>query len=398
MLLHVGRVGAVRIALVLNDDFSMWRFRRGLIVTLRRLGHTVYTLTPSGPYVGHLEALGAIHRPVPMYRFVSPLGDLRMVWALYRTLRRDRIELVHNMTVKPTTYGALAARLAGVPKVTALVSGLGIPFMTGGPGRRLMRCTVRALYRAALSLTDKVWFQNPDDLELFVADGLVDRARVVLIRGSGVDLDEVSAARVDQGALAALRRDLGLGGSGPVAAMVVARLIWSKGVREFKDAARLLAGRCPDLRFVLVGPYERGHPDAVRDRDLEAGLPPNLIALPQFRQEVREILALADIVVLPSYFREGVPRILLEALSLGKPIVTTDHPGCRETVEPGRNGHLVPVRDAGALADAIADLAADPGKRRRFGEHSRRKAELEFDERLVVRRVLREVYGLDDAA
>jgi len=388
----------VRIALVLNDDFSMWQFRRGLIATLCRLGHTVYTITPPGPYVGHLEGLGAVHRPLRMYRFVSPLGDVRVLYALYRTLRRDRIELVHNMTVKPTIYGALAARLAGVPRVTALVSGLGIPFMAGGPGRRLMRLTVRALYRFALGLTDKVWFQNPEDLELFIADGLVARSKAVLIRGSGVDLDEVSAERADRTTIGALRRELGLEQAGLVAVMVVARLIWSKGVREFKEAAHLLARRCPDVRFVLVGPYEREHPDAVGGGYLEVDLPSNFTAVTRFREEVREILALGDIVVLPSYFREGVPRVLLEALSLGKPIVTTDHPGCRETVEPHLNGHLVPVRDSSALADAIADLAADAGKRQRFGAHSRRKAELEFDERLVVRRVLREIYGLDDAA
>jgi N,N'-diacetylbacillosaminyl-diphospho-undecaprenol alpha-1,3-N-acetylgalactosaminyltransferase len=398
MLLHVGLRGAVNIALVLNDDFSMWQFRRGLVRRLCALGHTVYTITPPGPYVERLEGLGAVHRPLRMYRFVSPVADVRLLYTLYRTLCRDRVELIHNMTVKPTIYGALAARLAGVPRVTALVSGLGIPFMAGGPGRKLMRRTVQSLYRGALALTDKVWFQNPEDLDLFVADGLVDRAKAVLIRGSGVDLDEMSPARVDPTTITALRRDLGLEAGAAVAVMVVARLIWSKGVREFKEAARVLARRCPDLRFVLVGPYEPGHPDAVDRGYLDSDLPPNFTAVTRFHEEVREILALGDIVVLPSFFREGVPRVLLEALSLGKPIVTTDHPGCREAVEPHRNGWLVPVRDSRALADAIADLAADAGKRQRFGERSRRKAELEFDERVVVRRVLREVYGIDDAA
>jgi glycosyltransferase involved in cell wall biosynthesis len=282
--------------------------------------------------------------------------------------------------------------------VTALVSGLGIPFMAGGRGRRLLRRTVERLYRGALALTDTVWFQNPDDLEQFVAEGLVDRVKAVLIRGSGVDLDEMSAARVSPAAIRALRRDFDLEGAGQVAVMVVARLIWSKGVREFKEAARLLVGRCPDLRLVLVGPHEPGHPDAVGRGYLEADLPPNLTAVTRFYEQVREVLALGDVVVLPSYFREGVPRVLLEALSLGKPIVTTDHPGCRETVDPDRNGYLVPIRDPRALAEAIADLAADAGKRQRFGAHSRRKAELEFDERVVVARVLREVYGIEDAA
>jgi N,N'-diacetylbacillosaminyl-diphospho-undecaprenol alpha-1,3-N-acetylgalactosaminyltransferase len=388
----------MRIALVLNDDFSVWQFRKGLIRALRDRGHEVYAVTPPGPYVARLESLGAVHRPVPLYRFVSPLGDLRLIYALYRTLRQDRIELVHNMTVKPTIYGALAARLAGVPRVTALVSGIGIPFMAGGWKRRLMRCAVAHLYRLALAMTDKAWFQNPDDLDLFVREGLVARERAVLIRGSGVDLEELSAERVDRPRVAALRQELQLEPDDTLVVMVVARLIWSKGVREFKEAARLLADRHPALRFVLVGPPEPGHPDAVSEGYLDQARPRNFTAVTRFREEVREILALADIVVLPSYFREGIPRVLLEALSLGKPIVTTDHPGCREVVEPHRNGYLVPIQDTRAVAEAIAALARDEGRRREFGAHSRRKAQREFDERDVVRRILREIYGFPEAA
>jgi glycosyltransferase involved in cell wall biosynthesis len=386
----------LRIALVLNDNFSMWHFRKGLIRTLCQEGHDVFTVTPDGPFVKQLESLGAKHRSVPMNRFVGPLADVAMVWHLFWTFRRERIDLVHNMTVKPTIYGAVAARLAGVPKTVALVSGIGLPFMDGGGWRRrALRIAVTAMYRLAFALTDKVWFQNPDDVSFFVSLGLLSHEKTVLIRGSGVNVDEFDAAMVDAEALTGLRRELGIGPDTTTLMMVVARLIWSKGIKEFVETAALLVEECPDARFCLVGPFDPGHPDAIPFEYLEKMKSRNLFIHTKFRQDVRELLAVADIVVLPSYFREGVPRVLLEALSLGKPIVTTDHPGCRETVDNGINGWLVAPRDSKALAGSLIPLIADGDMRRRFGQSSRRKAEREFDEHDVVGGVLTRLYGLD---
>lgn len=386
----------MRIALVLNDNFSMWHFRKGLIRTLCEEGHDVFTVTPDGSYVANLESLGARHRSVPMYRFVGPLSDIAMLWHLYRTFRRERIELVHNMTVKPTIYGAVAARLACVRTVVALVSGVGLPFMSGGGWRRhLLRFSVTTMYRIAFALTDKVWFQNADDLAFFVTLGLLPAHKTVLIRGSGVNIDEFNTDSVSAGELTALRAELGVRDGATTVMMVVARLIWSKGVKEFVESAALLAEELPSARFCLVGPYEPEHPDAIAPDYLDSMRGVNLFAYPKFRDDVRELLAVGDIVVLPSYFREGVPRVLLEALALGKPIVTTDHPGCRETVENGVNGWLVPPKDSRALADALASLIRDSGLRQRFSQNSRRKAEQEFDERAVVGGVMAQLYGLE---
>ena len=386
----------MRIALVLNDNFSMWHFRKGLIRTLCQQGHDVFTVTPDGPFVADLEGLGAKHRSVRMHRFVGPLADLMMLWDLYRTFRRERIELVHNMTVKPTIYGAVAAKLAGVRRTVALVSGIGLPFMSGGGWRRhVLRIAVTAMYRIAFVLTDKVWFQNPDDLSFFVSLGLLTDDKAVLIRGSGVNIDEFDAESVGAEALTPLRRELGISSHSTTVMMVVARLIWSKGIKEFVEAAAIVADACPHARFCLVGPFEPGHPDAIPTDYLEQKQSRNLFVYTKFRQDVRELLAVADVVVLPSYFREGVPRVLLEAMSLGKPIVTTDHPGCRETVDHGINGWLVTPHSSQALAQSLLPLIEDADLRRRFGESSRRKAEREFDERAVVGRVLTNLYGFD---
>jgi len=385
----------LRIALVLNDDFSMWQFRKGLIAALRRDGHTVFTYTPSGPWVKRLEDIGAIHRAIPLFRFVSPLRDLALVWTLCRWFSRDRVDLVHNMTVKPTIYGAFAARLTRVRRVVALVSGAGLPFLEGGGvKRRVLRAMVIGLYRQALGLTDRVWFQNSDDLRFFVATGLLKAEKALLIRSGGVDVAEFSELAIDHSAVRKLRQELRIEGDRPIVVMVVARLIWSKGIKEFVEAAGILRQRCSNTRLYLFGPYDHGHPDEIPPGYLEGLETQNFQAIPAFRTDVREILSLADIVVLPSYFGEGVPRVLLEAAAMGKPIVTTDNPGCREVVEHSRNGYLVPVKDPEALAAAIADLSDSKTTRVAFGRRSRAKAETEFDERLVVNRIVRELYQL----
>ena len=366
----------MRIALVINDDFSMWQFRKGLITELRRAGHVVFAYTPAGPWVKRVEVLGAIHRTIPIFRFVSPLRDFALVWVLRRWLAKDRIDLVHNMTVKPTIYGAFAARLAGVRRVVALVSGIGLPFLDGGGiRRRALRATVVALYRTALRLTDRVWFQNGDDLRFFVTMGLLEESKAVLIRSSGVDITEFSAMAVDPRVLPRLRQELSVDGTRPLVVMIVARLIWSKGVREFVEAAELLRQQSSHALLLLIGPYDPGHPDEISPGYLEARAADNFRVVTTFRTDVREILSLADVVVLPSFFGEGVPRVLLEASAMSIPIVTTDNPGCREVVEHRHNGFLVPVKDSEALAAAIAELSAD-------------------DERRVVDRIIRELYGL----
>ena len=178
--------------------------------------------------------------------------------------------------------------------------------------------------------------------------------------------------------------------------MVVARLVWCKGVKEFIEAAAIVMSRRPDLRFLLVGPSARGHPDSVPDSYLKGKTTENCRVVTNFREDIREILSISDVVALPTYFREGVPRVLLEALALGKPVVTTDNPGCRETVDNGENGYLVPVRSSQALAEAIMKLMEDELCGKRFGQRSRRKAEREFDERLVVSRILTDLYGFGE--
>jgi N,N'-diacetylbacillosaminyl-diphospho-undecaprenol alpha-1,3-N-acetylgalactosaminyltransferase len=246
------------------------------------------------------------------------------------------------------------------------------------------------LYALAFTLADRVQFLNPEDLRFFVSAHMLRRNKAVLIRSSGVSLSEYNSESVDLVYLQRLRADLGIDPGTQVVTMV-ARAYWSKGVREFVDAAKMTCATQP-AKFLLVGAIDNGF-DAVPIEYLKRH-ESNVFQWLNFRHDVRELLALSDIVVLPSYYPEGIPRSLLEAMSMGTPIVTTDAPGCREVVDDGVNGYLVPVRDGQALVEAIDDLLGDAKKRERFGHYSRLKVESEFDERLVVQKTLELLYRL----
>ncbi|MFH1922917.1 MAG: glycosyltransferase family 4 protein [Planctomycetota bacterium] len=385
-----------KVAIVLNSDSDAWRTRKGLVRGLTARGIQVTVVTPEGAYASRFAALGAKHVAVPMSRFVSPLRDFKLFLDLYRVFRRETPDIVHTMTIKPNIFGALAARAACVPRVVALVNGLGYSFSESGDWkRRVLQRIVSQLYRRAFRTHASVWFQNVEDMSLFTGRGFIRRDKAVLIRGSGVDLQEYSPGRVHADSSHRLRAELGIDASTHVV-MMVARVTWSKGVRLFVEASQCAARWDPKTLFVLAGPLEPGCPDPVPETYLRSKTSPNFKWL-GFREDVRELLALADVAVLPSYYREGVPRFLLEALAMRKPIVTTDNVGCREVVDDGENGFLVPVRDSRALASAIEKLAGDAALRASFGCISRAKAQNEFDENTVVERVIEHVYGLRHA-
>jgi N,N'-diacetylbacillosaminyl-diphospho-undecaprenol alpha-1,3-N-acetylgalactosaminyltransferase len=316
---------------------------------------------------------------------------------LYRIFRTEKPDIVHNMTIKPNVYGSLAARLAGVPKIVSLVNGAGTGFAEGGGWKRaVLRFLVRRLYQISGRASSCMYFQNPDDLELFVRLGIVTPEKALLIRSGGINVEEFSSENVDQDTLEDLRAELGVGPETQVVLMVVGRAIWSKGVREFVEVSQCARQWRLPAKFVLVGPIEPHNPDAVPEEYLRNVPSPHFVHL-GFRDEIRELLALANVVVLPSYYREGVPRVLLEALAMSKPVVTTDSVGCREVVEHGKNGFLVPIRDSQALGSAIRTLLEDRDRQAAFGAHSLVKAREEFDERTIVQKILTDVYGFPAA-
>lgn len=369
----------MKVVLFANTEWYLYNFRRSLALALREAGHEVVLVSPPGPYGERLRAMGLRWEPVPMQRrSLNPLREAVLMFRLWRLFRRERPSLVHSFTIKCAVYGSIAARFAGVPARVNAVAGMGYVFTSNDTMARVLRPLVRALLRLALGGADaRLVLQNPDDVALFRHADLCDATHVRLIPGSGVDCERFrpAPARVPDGSARVL---------------LASRLLWDKGIAEYIEAARQLAGEPAGarLRFLLAGDPDPGNPAAVPEATVRAWVEGGLIEWLGHIDDMAALYRDVDIVVLPSY-REGLPKGLIEAAATGRALVTTDVPGCREVVTDGVDGLLVPARDASALAAAILRLACDPDLAATLGQAARAKALRCFDERHVIAGTLR---------
>lgn len=316
-----------------------------------------------------LESWGVAYEVVPLRRAgLNPLRDLASCWALWRTLRRLRADLILAYTLKPVVYGMPVAWLAGVRRRFAMITGRGYAFLEGPElSRRVSRTVATALYRFSLRFADGVLFHNEDDHAFFRRQRMVGpRAATRRIWGSGIDLNRHTPAPLPP-----------VGGERPVRFLMIGRLIRDKGVNEFADAAAILRGQGRDAQFRLVGPLDPS-PNAVPSEAIAHWAEAGTIDYAGPADDVRPEIAAAHVVVLPSY-SEGLPRSVLEGMAAGRPVITTLAPGCRDTVEDGVSGLLVPVRDAAALAGAMSRFIADPDLIGRLGAAALARARDRFD-------------------
>ncbi|MFM8635757.1 MAG: glycosyltransferase family 4 protein [Planctomycetia bacterium] len=343
---------------------SLLNFRGPLLRDLGNAGHTVHVAAPDFDLALRegLEQMGAEVHETPLDRQgTGVLPDLRYFRVLRDLIRKTRPDLVLTYTIKPNIWGAFAAFLCGAPSA-AMVTGLGYAFTgKGGFTQRISRFVAIVLYRLATSCNRVVVFQNPDDRNDFIAAGcLANPSKARMVNGSGVDCDHYAPAPLPDT---------------PVFLMI-ARLLTNKGVREYGEAAIRLKHSRPQARCVLVGYFEEG-PDSIAKADMDRWVAGGLEYVGKL-DDVRPALASCSVYVLPSY-REGTPRSVLEALATGRPVITCDAPGCRETVVDGLNGFLVPVGDVESLHARMAQLADDPDLRSRMAGESLRIAREKFD-------------------
>lgn len=317
-----------------------------------------------------LRRAGIMVHELPISRSATNLfTELLTLRAIFSLVREVKPDIVHLVSSKPVLYGGLVARISKVPAVVASVSGLGFVFIASGFKNWLIRSTVSLLYRLAFGKNNlRVIFQNPDDRDTLLRLGGVARERALIIPGSGVDLAEYPALPESDGV--------------PVVAMA-SRLLWDKGVGEFVAAARLLKHKGVNARFQLIGDPDPYNPASVPSEILASWRTDQVVELPGFRSDIAQLFSSAHLVVLPSY-REGLPKVLIEAAACGRAVVTTDVPGCRDAIIPGKTGLLVPVRDPQALADAMQKLLENPTERQAMGQAGRRLAEEAFDIRRIV--------------
>ena len=349
---------------------SLLTFRGALIDALTARNITVHVAAPdltlSSPLRSQLERKGVVVHDIAMRRTgMNPGADLRTLLSLYRLMRALRPDYVLGYTIKPVVYGLLAAWLARAPRRFALITGLGYAFSEEGrhsPKRRLLQGLAKGLYGIALRTAHKVFFQNGDDQALFKTLGILSpSASSIVVNGSGVDLKLFDVATLPESPHF----------------LLIARLLRDKGVREYARAAQRLHRRYPHARFSLVG-WLDDNPDCIDKQELDMWISTGAITYLGRLNDVRPAIEACSVYVLPSY-REGTPRTVLEAMAMGRPIVTTDAPGCRETVVHDDNGLLVPVKSVDKLADAMERFIREPTLASAMGRRSRVLAEAKYD-------------------
>ncbi|MPW17421.1 glycosyltransferase [Paraburkholderia sp. CNPSo 3157] len=372
-------MGQPKVVLFANTDWYLYNFRASLAWRLRNDGFEVILLSPDGEYGPKLREQGFRWHAVPMKRrSLNPLREAALVMWLARFLHREQVSVIHGFTIKCAAYGSLAGRLAGVSARVSAVAGMGYVFTSSDMTARALRPVVRAVLRLALNgRGSALILQNPDDVALFEATGIVDPCSIRLIKGSGVNLSRFT-----------LRAEPEQRAGRPLRVLLAARLLWDKGIAEYVDAARALKQEGRTLRCQLAGLPDDGNPAAVERKQLEAWVNEGLIEWLGHVIDMPRLLSETDVMVLPSY-REGLPKALIEAAACGVALVTTDAPGCREVVsKTGDDGISVPVRDSRALAQAIRLLDGDRVLCRKLGLAAREKALVQFDEQIIIDKTL----------
>lgn len=362
------------VLVVAANSRSLIANRGDLIREMLALGYRVAAVVPNADYLPETEELGIDLYPIEMARTATnPLSDLGYLASLVKLMRELKPKTVFSYSAKPVVYGSLAAKLAGVPGRFSMITGLGHAFTTTDRKTRIVRQVLSLLYRAGISACRKVFFQNPDDVAQLRELGVLrDASKVVRTNGSGVDTKRFQRRPIPEGAPLFL---------------FIGRLLTEKGVAEFVEAASRVRSNWPNARFVAVGPHDPGLPHSVAVEDLASWETEGVVEFVGGVKDVRPWLEQCSVFVLPSY-REGTPRSVLEAMSVGRPIITTDAPGCRETVTDGVNGFLVPPQTTEPLARAMEKLLEQPELISTMADSSRAIAEEKYEVKKVNRVIL----------
>jgi glycosyltransferase involved in cell wall biosynthesis len=374
----------MKVVVLSSLSWSLINFRGALIARMVGAGHDVIACAPDAEpeVVAALAKMGVRFRLTPMGRAgTNPVADTWTLITYLRLLWNERPDVVVAYTQKPIIYGGLASRLLGRARFYAIMSGLGYVFSGEADSRHLLRSAVSRLYRLGVRRAECIFVFNGDDRRLMLDHGIVAEDQLVVqVPGSGIDVRHFAEQPLP---------------AGPPTFLMVGRLMRDKGVSEFVEAARIVKTTRPDARFLLLSRMETENPTGYAAHEVEAWRAAGLIEiLPEVR-DVRPVLASSHVFVLPSFYREGLPRTILEALATGRAVITTDMPGCREPIDVGVNGLLVPSRDAPALAAAMTMLLENPAMIAAMGKAARTTAVDVYDVD-KVNSLLLDVMGLEN--
>jgi len=358
-------------------DLNLYLFRLPIMKKLIEDGHKVYAICPRGEKFEAFKEYGIEPIEYDIQRSsLNPLKEIKAIYNIYGAIKPLNLEILHTFTAKPNIYGTIAGKLAKVPTIINLVEGLGSFYIEDTQKNIMVRTVIEKLYKLVFLLSDRVVFVNSDDPKYLESKRVINTSKIHIIKSVGIDTEIFNPKLVSFETMNKLRSQFNL--ENKIVVLMVARAIWHKGIREYYEAAMQLAEN-REVQFLLVGDIDEGNPSSANKEFLNNGK----VLWLGHRDDIVELTAMCDIYVLPSY-REGVPRTLLEAASMAKPIITTNTVGCREVVKNGENGFLVPIKDSKKLAKKIEYLVKDENERKIMGENGRILAVKSFDIKEIV--------------
>lgn len=367
-----------KIFLVSRCSWTLYNFRAGLMRKLKEEGNIVVGGGASDDgFMSKIGLLGIPFKTLPVdKKGINPQADIKLFITLYNWYRKERPDIVHHFTIKPVIYGSLAARLAGIPRIINTVTGLGYIFTS--EDKKGLKSIVERLYQAAFNAAHLTFFLNQDDFDFFYKKQLIKNTKYWLLPGEGIDCIHFSPNSNIENQTRENEK---------VIFLMSSRLLRDKGVYEFVEAAREVKIFFPETKFLLLGKRDERNPSVILENELNQWKKENVVDWLGEVSDVRPIISKSDIVVLPSY-REGLPRSLLEAAAMEKPLITTDVIGCRNVIEDGITGILVPVKNSKALAKAMKKMIENPVLRLEMGKAGRKKIIKEFEEKNVISTIL----------
>lgn len=362
-----------------NTSHYVWQTRQNLIHDIQDIDCNVILVAPRDDYSKRFSGLNVEYVELPMKMNKNPFSDYLLYRRYLSIFREIKPDIYLGYTIKPNIYGSLAAHRLGIPTINN-IAGLGTIFSS----RSTFATIAKVLYHIALDGSSMIFFQNPDDRRLFTSGGVVRHDRHDLLPGSGVDLNRFAFDPLPH-----RKRDE------PLRFLLIARMLWDKGVGEFVEAARNIRQHHSDIRFCILGGLDNDNPNAIPRSQMDVWVSEGHVEYLGYSDDVVQEILQSDCIVLPSAYPEGTPRTLLEASAVGRPIITTDAPGCRETVDDGLNGYLCKVRDSADLQRKMEQIISlPPNDRRDMGRAGRARMEKDFDEKFVIRKYINAIKDL----
>lgn len=362
----------MKIAVLSSHTPSLFWFRMDMMLGFKALGHEVVAIgnEPTDKWADKFEENGIKYIAADISRNgTNPLKDLKTLKSLKAILKEEKPDKLFTYQAKTVIYGGIAANKLGITEVYPLIAGIGSVFLSSDIKSRIIRFILKTEYRFAMRKSPKIFFQNNDDVKVFYDNKIIKQEKAIILNGSGVNLEKFTEQQLPDGATF----------------LCISRLIKDKGVYEYLKAARVVKGKYPSAKFLLVGPYD-SNPSALKPEELQPYVDDGIIEYFGEQSDVRPYLNMCNVFVLPSY-REGTPKTVLEAMATGRAIITTDATGCRETVTDGKNGYLVPIKNVDALACAMIDLIENPDKIPKMAQKGLQMVKEKFDVNIINKKI-----------